>query len=178
MATRLWREIQAQGFAYSLTNVQRFVNQLRRAGAPPTDRPRTPLTKPEGPPPRLVASLVLRRPEQRTDEQRAYPTQLRDEDPTIATATDLAGDFLALLRRREGERLPAWLEAAEASGIGELKRFAGNLQTDRDAVQAGLTLRYSNGQTEGQVTRLKPVKRRAYGRAKVDLLRQRVLRAA
>ncbi len=46
------------------------------------------------------------------------------------------------------------------------------------AVQAGLTLRWSNGQTEGQVTKLKLVKREAYGRAKVDLLRQRVLRAA
>ena len=83
-----------------------------------------------------------------------------------------------MLRRREGERLPAWLEAAEASGIDELARFAGKLRQDRDAVQAGLTLRYSNGQTEGQVTRLKLVKRQGYGRAKFDLLRKRVLRAA
>ena len=48
--------------------------------------------------------------------------------------------------------MPAWLDAAEASGIDELKRFARKLRADRDAVQAGLTLRYSNGQTEGQVT--------------------------
>lgn len=83
-----------------------------------------------------------------------------------------------MLRRREGARLPAWLAAAEASGIDELTRFAGKLRADRDAVQAGLTLRWSNGQTEGQVTKPKPVKRQGYGRAKVDLLRQRVLRAA
>src|SRR5215470_704950 len=68
MATALWREIRAQGFAYSLTNVQRFVAELRREG-PPADRPRTALTKAHGPPPRLVAALVLRRPERRTDEQ-------------------------------------------------------------------------------------------------------------
>ena len=60
-----------------------------------------------------------------------------------------------MLRRREGERLPAWLAKAEASGIDDLARFAGKLRTDLAAVQAGLTLRYSNGQTEGQVTKLK-----------------------
>jgi transposase len=178
MATVLWREIRAQGFAYSLTNVQRFVNQLRREGPPPTDRPRTALTKAHGPPPRLVAALVLQRPERRTDEQRAYLQQLGTEDPAIATVVDLAEDFLVMLRRREGERLPAWLETAEASGIDELTRFAGRLRTDQAAVQAGLTLRHSNGQTEGQVTKLKLIKRQGYGRAKVDLLRKRVLRAA
>ena len=178
MATVLWREIRAQGFAHSVTNVQRFVAQLRREGPPPTGRPRTALTKPHGPPPRLVAALVLRRPERRTDEQRAYLKQLRAEDAAIATAVDLAEDFLVMLRRREGERLPAWLDAAEASGIDDLARFAGKLRADQDAVQAGLTLRHSNGQTEGQVNRLKLVKRQGYGRAKVDLLRKRVLRAA
>ena len=78
-----------------------------------------------------------------------------------------------MLRRREGERLPDWLEAAEASGIDELARFAGKLRADQEAVQAGLTLRHSNGQTEGQVTKLKLIKRQGYGRAKVDLLRKR-----
>jgi transposase len=177
MATRLWREIQAQGFAYSLTNVQRFVNQLRREGLPPTDRPRTALTKPQGPPPRHVAALILQRPERRTEEQRSYLKHLCDEDPAIVTAVDLAADFLAMLRRREGARLPAWLERAEACGVDELKRFAGKLRTDRPAVQAGLTLRWSNGQTEGHINRLKLVKRQGYGRAKVDLLRKQVLQA-
>jgi transposase len=178
MATVLWREIRAQGFAYSLTNVQRFVSQLRREGPPPAGRPRTALTKAHGPPPRLVAALVLRRPEQRTEEQRAYLKQLGTEDATIAAAVALAEDFLVMLRRREGERLPVWLDAAEAGDSEEMKRFAAKLRTDQPAVQAGLTLRWSNGQTEGQVTKLKLVKRQGYGRAKVDLLRKRVLRAA
>jgi transposase len=177
-ATVLWREIRAQGFAHSVSNVQRFVSQLRREGPPPAGRPRMALTKPQGPPPRLVASLVVRRPERRSDEQRAYLKHLRAEDAAIAAALDLADAFLAMVRRREGERLPAWLDAAEASGVDELKRFAAKLREDRDAVQAGLTMRWSNGQTEGQVTRLKLLKRQGYGRANVDLLRQRVLRAA
>jgi transposase len=178
MATQLWREIQAQGFAYSLTNVQRFVAELRRDGPPPTGRPRTVLTQPHGPPPRQVAAIVLRRPERRTDEQRVYLTHLRVTDPAIAIATGLAEDFLVMLRRREGERLPTWLDQAETSGIDELKRFAGRLRADHDAVQAGLILRQSNGQTEGQVNRLKLLKRQSYGRAHVDLLRKRVLQAA
>jgi transposase len=171
----LWREIQAQGFAHSVTNVQRFVAQLRREGPPLTGRPRTALTRPHGPPPRQVASLLLRRPERRSDEQRAYLQQLRAEDSTMVTATDLVADFLVMLRRREGERLPAWLDRAEASGIDDIARFARKLRTDLAAVQAGLTLRHSNGQTEGQVNRLKLIKRQGYGRAKIDLLRNRVL---
>jgi transposase len=178
MATVLWREIRAQGFAYSLTNVQRFVAQLRREGPPPADRPRTALTKAHGPPPRLVASLVVRRPERRTEEQSGYLKTVCAEDPAIAAAVAVAEDFLVMLRRREGERLAAWLDGAEASGIDELKRFAAKLRTDQAAVQAGLTLRHSNGQTEGHVTKLKLVKRQGYGRAKVDLLRKRILRAA
>jgi transposase len=178
MATVLWREIRTQGFTHSLTNVQRFVAQLRREGPPPDNRPRTALTKAQGPPPRLVASVVLRRPERRTDEQRAYLTLLRTEEPAVAAVVDLAEDFLVMLRQHEGERLPTWLDTAEASGIDELKRFAGKLRTDLAAVQAGLTLRQSNGQTEGHITKLKLVKRQGYGRAKVDLLRKRLLRAA
>ena len=56
--------------------------------------------------------------------------------------------------------------------------FAGRLRADQETVQAGLTLRHSNGQTEGHVTKLKLVKRQGYGRAKVDLLRTRLLQAA
>ena len=118
---------------------------------------------------------MVRRPEKRPDDQRAYLAQLHIEDAAIATATELAEGFLGILRRREGERLPAWLDTAEASGIDDLARFARKLRTDLAAVQAGLTLRQSNGQTEGQVNRLKVLKRQGYGRAKVDLLRKRVL---
>ena len=174
-ATVLWREIQAQGYGHSVSNVQRFVAELRRDGPPPMGKPRSALTKPHGPPPRQVAAIVLRRAEKRSDEQSAYLAQLSATDSAIATAAELAEDFLLMLRRREGERFPAWLDRAEASGIADLTRFAGKLRTDLSAVQAGLTVRQSNGQTEGQVNRLKLLKRQGYGRAKVDLLRKRVL---
>ena len=63
-------------------------------------------------------------------------------------------------------------------GVEDLERFTAKLTNDLAAVQAGLTQRWSNGQTEGHVDRLKLVKRQGYGRAKVDLLRKRVLRSA
>ncbi len=80
--------------------------------------------------------------------------------------------------RRGLPRHAAAAAVSAASGIGDLERFAVKLRNDLAAVQAGLTLRHSNGQTEGQVTKLKLVKRQGYGRAKVDLLRKRLLRAA
>jgi transposase len=68
-------------------------------------------------------------------------------------------------------------EAAH-SGIHELARFARGLEDDVAAITAGLTLDWSNGITEGQIHRLKLVKRQGYGRAGFALLRQRVLHAA
>jgi len=62
-----------------------------------------------------------------------------------------------------------------ASEIKELQRFAKGLERDKAAVLTGLTLSYNNGQTEGQVTRIKLIKRMMYGRAGFALLRQRVL---
>ncbi len=151
-----------------LTNVQRFVAELRREGPPATGRPRTALTKPHGPPPWLVAAIVLRRPEKRTDEQGAYLKQLRTEDATIATAVDLAEDFLVMLRRREGERLAAWLDTAEASGIGDLARFAAKLRTDHGGgagrVDAAPQQRADGGARHETQTRQAPGLRPGEGR--------------
>jgi len=70
------------------------------------------------------------------------------------------------------------MAGAISSGLAELARFARGLQDDVPAVKAGLTLEWSNGVTEGQIHRLKLVKRQGYGRAGFALPRQRVLQAA
>jgi transposase len=82
-----------------------------------------------------------------------------------------------MLRAREGAHLDTWIESTNERGVAEVRRFALGLMGDLAAVKAGLTLEYSNGQTEGQVNRLKLVKRTMYGRATFDLLCQRVLHA-
>jgi transposase len=179
-ATRLWREIRDQGFAYSVANVQRFCAQLRRQGGAPRRlaRSRSPFTSVRGPTARRVASLFVQRPEEYTDEQAAYLAQLCQSDVTIAVAHRVTQDFLCMVRERRGERLDAWIETAAASEIAEMRRYAVGLRDDYAAVRAGLTRAESNGQTEGQINKLKLVKRAMYGRGKFDLLRQRVLLAA
>jgi len=76
---------------------------------------------------------------------------------------------------RQGACLEHWIAAATSSAIPDLRRFAAGLRLDQSAVQAGLTEEWSNGQTEGQINRLKTLKRQMYGRAQFDLLRQRFL---
>jgi len=91
----------------------------------------------------------------------------------IATARDLVEVFHAMVR--ESEDLEAWIATA---GTSLLKSFAAGLDADRAAVHAALTEPWSNGQVEGQITKLKLVKRQMYGRAKLDLLSARLIRAA
>jgi transposase len=179
-ATRLWREIREQGFAYSITCVQRFCARLRLEGPPPRPRGRapSPYASVQGPSARQVASLFLQHAEQRTEEQTTYLTQLCQCDPAVATTYALTQDFLVMVRERHGERLDAWIAAVEQQGPAEVRRFARGLRDDYAAVQAGLTLSHSNGQTEGHINRLKLIKRSMYGRGKFDLLRQRMLHAA
>jgi len=82
--------------------------------------------------------------------------------------------FARMARERQGDRLDAWMHDARASGIAELRGFADGLCADKAAVQAGVTLPWSPGQTEGFVNKVM-LKRHMCGRAKLDLLRQRVL---
>jgi transposase len=94
---------------------------------------------------------------------------------TIAEAYGLAQEFGKLIRQRQGEKLEEWLHRAEASVIVELNHFATGLRGDYQAVKAALSYEWSQGQVEGQVNRLKFIKRQGYSRANSDLLRKRVL---
>lgn len=77
-----------------------------------------------------------------------------------------------------GRRLEGWLIEAEQSGVIELRAFARGIRRDREAVEMAIRVEWSQGQTEGQVNRLKCLKRQMYGRAGFALLRQRVLHPA
>jgi transposase len=114
----------------------------------------------------------------RSRDAQTYLDQLGQVEASVARADALSQAFLALVRERRGDNLEAWMAEAMHSGIEELARFARGLQDDLSAVKAGLTLEWSNGPIEGQITRLKLLKRQGYGRAGFALLRQRVLQAA
>jgi transposase len=87
----------------------------------------------------------------------------------------LALDFRAALTSQNVQQMCAWIEIAKQSGIGSIVRFAFGLQKDLSAVLAAVKTPWSNGQVEGQINRLKMIKRQMYGRANFTLLRSRVL---
>ncbi len=103
---------------------------------------------------------------------------VRRSEEELEIAYQLAQDFCVMVTRQQEANLGRWLQEAQDSGIAELRSLAVGILRDFDAVRAALTLPYSNGQTEGQVNKLKTIKRQMYGRADFDLLRQRVLCAA
>jgi transposase len=101
---------------------------------------------------------------------------VRPFSPTdIATTVELAKQFWRMVRERDASAWSPWQKAARQS---PLRHFAVQLQRDEAAVRAALTLPWSTGPVEGHIHRLKLIKRQMYGRAKLDLLRIRVLHAA
>ena len=121
--------------------------------------------------------LFIREQTALTAEEREQLTHIRQVSQTAETAYGLVQDFLTMVRKREGERLESWIQAVQASQIPELQHFVTGILKDKDAVLAGLTQIYSNGPVEAQVHKLKLVKRSMFGRAKLPLLRQRLLNA-
>ncbi len=117
----------------------------------------------------------MRKSEDLSEEEQKELTQIRQASPEIEAAYQLVQTFLQMVRDRSGQHLEEWLKAAETSRLPEFESFAAGFRQDYAAVLAGLTLIWNNGQTEGQITRLKLIKRSMYGRAKFDLLRLRVL---
>jgi transposase len=184
---QLWREVVSQGYRHSRRSVERFVGQLRRetgqpfkfrqaAPAPlydPKEEIRSsPLTALQ------AARLFLSKDEERRPKERALLERLCRANPSIEQTYQVTAAFCQMLRTRQGARLDDWIKQAEEAGIPELRSFAKSLLKDCDAVKAGLTLEWSQGQTEGQIHRLKFLKRQMYGRASFPVLRQRVLRRA
>lgn len=95
----------------------------------------------------------------------------------MKTARELALGFAKMICQRKAELLPAWLRSAARSKLKEFIGFARGIDEDYEAVKNALTYEWSNGQLEGQVNRLKLIKRQMYGRAGFGLLRARVLRS-
>jgi len=127
---------------------------------------------------RRSAWLLLNDPGDLDDRDRAFVNALLERCSEIRAATQLAREFAAMVRGESSKTLDSWIQQAWATTVPrELRTFATGLKSDFDAVNAGLTTAWSNGLLEGQVNRLKLIKRQMYGRANFDLLRQRVLYA-
>jgi transposase len=157
--TGLWREIRERGFTGQPGIVRQWATRQRRQNPAADQAP--PVKPPKPPTPRKAARLLMSEPDKLSEDDRRFV--LLELSPPIARAVDLAN------------QLDGWIAAAETGGF---KGFAGSLRQDRDAVHAALTLPWSTGPVEGQINRLKVIKRTMYGRAGFDLLRHRVLAGA
>ena len=111
-------------------------------------------------------------------DERIYVALPEAHAPELDEAVALAEAFAGLVRDHAADRLDPWLQRAGESGVRRLRDFAKRLSADYDAVRAAVTLDWSNGQAEGQINRLKTIKRQMYGRANLDLLGRRFLLAA
>lgn len=178
-ATRLWHEIRERGFGGACSAVRRLLCEWRTKLKPEERRTSGKAaggrSDTRAPTPRAVVWWLLGSPETVTEEQAQFLERLKQECPEVAIAQALALEFYGMARRRDGGRLEEWIERVVRSGIGELKSFGVGLRRDWEAVVAGLTLEWSSGPVEGQVNRLKMVKRQMFGRAGFALLRRRVL---
>lgn len=168
----LWQEIQAQGFAGNIRTVYRFTQTLRQE---PVELPAPSILDRIS----VVEALwLIARPfEDLKADERTDLEELCRASTQLSRLHTLVQSFGQIVRKREGHRLQDWKQQVAQSGLAEVQRFAKGLKRDQEAVLAGLTVVYSNGQVEGQVNKLKLLKRTMYGRADFPLLRQRVLHA-
>ena len=181
---RLFEALRGRGYRGSYATLARYTRRLHQAQkrsvpggagrrprlAPVVERPQRRLT------PRTATRLVvLRRAEDRDAEEPEQLQRLRCSPAAVAQAVDLAEGFLALVRTRTPEQLEPWLVKARASTLPAFRHFAEKLEADLEAVRAAVRLPWSDGPVEGQISRLKMLKRQMYGRANLDLLNRRFL---
>ncbi len=179
-AAQLFRELKQRGFHGSYHMVRRRVAHWRRqsrdlaaVSGQTNYQLREAMKRPSS---RRVSWLLLKKSSALTTEEHAFLTSLIEQCRPLAKVRDLAQLFVEMVKERKVEDLDAWRDLSCSSDVPvELRHFAQGLGNDLPAVKASLSLPWSNGQTEGQVNRLKLIKRQMFGRAKFDLLRQRFL---
>lgn len=162
----LWRDLRARGFRGSLRVVTEWATRRRRADTVNAQGLR------HVPSARTVARLMTAPREDLSQAQTVTVAAIETAVPALAEARNIVEAFHVLIRRKQEGALDGWLaEAAESL----LAPFARGLARDHLAVRAAIATAWSNAQAEGQITKLKLVKRQMYGRGKLDLLQARVI---
>jgi transposase len=176
--TALYRELKTQGYLGGRSMVARLVSTFR---TPETQYHRkrnqqsAPKAKRRPLSPRQAAMLIARPAEKLNDAEKQLVTRLEQCCPGIAALQLPVTGFSAVFKNHDPAALQSWIERATATGLAAIKTFCDGLLRDQTAVKAAISLKWSNGQVEGQVHRLKLIKRQMYGRASFELLRARVL---
>jgi transposase len=164
----LWRRLAARGFRGSLRVISEWATRRRRAErADIQNLQRIPSA-------RTIARLMTVGRDLLTKAETVTVAAIEAGVPTLVEAREIIAEFHLMIRRKVEAGLTPWIERARASLVAS---FANGVVKDEAAVRAAMTSPWSNGQTEGQITRLKFVKRQMYGRGKIDLLQTRLIGA-
>ena len=179
-AKRLYRELRERGYRGGYT---RLTDYLRAWRVHPADLACGPGQVAPGAATATYSSrqtlwLLLRPDDDLSADERTYLIHLYHACPHTYLARALALEFATVLQERDVPGLYTWLRRAETCPIAELAAVAQGMWADKRAIEAAVALPWSNGQVEGSVNKLKVLKRAMYGRAHLDLLRQRLLHAA
>jgi hypothetical protein len=171
-AAALHAELRGQGWTGSEQAVRRYVRPFRRLAAAPAPAPVVPKT-------RQITRWLLTRPDHLQPGELDQLTALLARCPHLESLAGHVRGFAEMMTARLGQQqLEPWLAAVEAEDQADqpdLRSFAIGIRRDQDAVTAGLSLPFSSGVVEGNVNKIKMIKRQMYGRASFDLLRKRVI---
>ena len=167
-ASALWREMKTKGFAGQRGVVSQWAQRRRLAEkANQSGLARTPSA-------RVIARLMTTARDDLAKSEAILVAAIEVNVPELVVARTAIGDFQSMIRSKTATKLEDWLQAAKLSLVTS---FANGVERDLAAVRNAIISPWSNGQTEGQITRLKLVKRQMYGRAKLDLLQARLIGA-
>jgi len=169
-ASRLYHEIREKGYTGKRGMVATFVAVWRKTG-----KTVSPKKAPERIAPKHAAILVTRPADQMSDEQQRLFDRIAVQCPDAVELREIALGFRAALSSDTSKQLRQWIEGMKHCPFGSVVRFAYGLQKDLAAVAGAVDTSWSTGQVEGQINRLKMIKRQMYGRAGFELLRARVL---
>ena len=165
---KLWRRLTARGFRGSLRVISEWATRRRRGERADTQNLR------RIPSARTIARLIMVGRDLLTKAETVTVAAIEAGVPTLVEAREIIAEFHLMIRRKVEAGLTPWIERARASLVAS---FANGVARDEAAVRAAMTSPWSNGQTEGQITRLKLVKRQMYDRGKIDLLQARLIGA-
>jgi transposase len=167
-ARQLHREITARGYPGGYGLVRTYLQALRAVAPPPPPPPAPPKASD-------ITRWITTRPDNLDPGDQASLARARARCPHLDALAACTAAFARILLHRHGHLLDDWITAADASDLPALHSFTHGLRLDPDAVRNALTLPWNSGKVEGNVNRLKMLKRQMYGRAGHPLLRKRVL---
>ena len=167
-ASALWRAMRERGYRGSLRVVSEWATRRRRAEK--TDAS----SLARVPSARTIARLMTIGRDHLTKSETVTIAAIEQGVPSIVDAREIIADFHAMIRKKDIKGLTSWLGRASQSLVAS---FGNGVTKDQEAVRAAIVSPWSNGQTEGQITKLKLVKRQMYGRGKIDLPQARLIGA-